>query len=98
MAALLLNGTTAVIISRLTLCIVNIYCSGTNMESKHKTYKISCSLVGHEQDVRALAPVFKPEGGIISGSRDKTARLWIPNEYVKTGVYYVHSGILTDLY
>lgn len=36
-------------------------------------YKLSCELFGHSLDVRAVA-----EGNncIISGSRDKTAKIW----------------------
>ena len=44
------------------------------------SYKLSCVLRGHELDVRALCPAVFPEGGIITASRDRTARLWIPRE------------------
>jgi len=43
-------------------------------------YKIRCSVIGHEKDVRAVTPSLFPDGGIISTSRDVTARLWIPTE------------------
>lgn len=42
------------------------------------SYKLSCVLRGHELDVRALCPAVFPEGGIITASRDRTARLWVP--------------------
>lgn len=44
------------------------------------SYKLSSALRGHELDVRALFPAVFPEGGIITASRDRTARLWIPSE------------------
>ncbi|XP_023235769.1 phospholipase A-2-activating protein-like isoform X2 [Centruroides sculpturatus] len=42
-------------------------------------YKLRCTLLGHSDDVRAVAPAYYPEGGIITGSRDRTIRLWTPN-------------------
>ncbi|XP_002740172.1 phospholipase A-2-activating protein-like [Saccoglossus kowalevskii] len=42
------------------------------------SYKLSCTLIGHEGDVRAVTTAYSPEGAIISGSRDKTARIWVP--------------------
>ncbi|KAJ7334356.1 hypothetical protein OS493_014667 [Desmophyllum pertusum] len=44
------------------------------------SYKLSSVLRGHELDVRAVCPAVFPEGGIITASRDRTARLWTPNE------------------
>ncbi|XP_069126256.1 phospholipase A-2-activating protein-like [Argopecten irradians] len=43
-------------------------------------YKLRCSLAGHQKDVRAVASGLLPEGSILSGSRDVTARVWVPNE------------------
>ena len=43
-------------------------------------YKLSCVLRGHELDVRAVCPAVFPEGGIITSSRDRTARLWAPSQ------------------
>lgn len=37
-------------------------------------YKLCCELLGHSLDVRSVCR--GPEGGIISGSRDKTAKIW----------------------
>ncbi|XP_064605533.1 phospholipase A-2-activating protein-like [Liolophura sinensis] len=45
------------------------------------SYKLRCNVVGHEKDVRALAPTIFPLGGFVSGSRDITARIWTPNEH-----------------
>lgn len=42
------------------------------------SYKLSSVLRGHELDVRAVCPSVFPEGGIITASRDRTARLWVP--------------------
>ncbi|KAK4875781.1 hypothetical protein RN001_012203 [Aquatica leii] len=44
-----------------------------------KPFKLSASLHGHSLDVRSISVTSK--NGIISGSRDKTAKLWIPNEF-----------------
>ncbi|KAK7867192.1 hypothetical protein R5R35_008386 [Gryllus longicercus] len=40
-------------------------------------YKLSCVLYGHTLDVRSIA--VSQEGYIVSGSRDKTAKIWKPN-------------------
>lgn len=37
-------------------------------------YKLSCELAGHSLDVRSVTE--GPEATIISGSRDKTAKIW----------------------
>lgn len=42
------------------------------------SYKLSSVLRGHELDVRAVCPAVFPEGGVITASRDRTARLWVP--------------------
>lgn len=39
-------------------------------------YKLSCELAGHSLDVRAVTE--GPDGAIVSGSRDKTAKIWKP--------------------
>lgn len=43
-------------------------------------YKLSCELVGHSLDVRALAI---GNNFIVSGSRDKTAKIWEYNGLVE---------------
>lgn len=47
-----------------------------------EAYKLRSCIVGHEKDVRAVTPTLYPSDGILSGSRDVTARVWIPNECV----------------
>lgn len=44
-------------------------------------YKLSCAIYGHNGDVRSVTAT--KDGKIVSGSRDMTAKLWVPNEYVK---------------
>ena len=39
-------------------------------------YRLHCTLRGHSADVRAVAAA--PGGGVLTTSRDKTARLWMP--------------------
>lgn len=41
-------------------------------------YKLSCALYGHNLDVRSVAVTH--DGKIVSGSRDMTAKVWVPNE------------------
>ncbi|KAK1175769.1 phospholipase A-2-activating protein-like [Acipenser oxyrinchus oxyrinchus] len=43
------------------------------------TYRLSCSVPGHEMDVRGLASTSFPEGAFVSVSRDRTGRVWVPN-------------------
>ncbi|AET39080.1 Doa1p Ecym_3619 [Eremothecium cymbalariae DBVPG len=43
-------------------------------------YELSCTLLGHEQDVRSVAVINNEQ--IISGSRDGTVRVWSKNESV----------------
>ncbi|XP_020365770.2 phospholipase A-2-activating protein isoform X2 [Rhincodon typus] len=42
-------------------------------------YRLSCSLAGHQMDVRGLATTLFPVGAFVSVSRDRTARVWVPN-------------------
>uniref|UniRef100_A0A8C8RS36 Phospholipase A-2-activating protein n=1 Tax=Pelusios castaneus TaxID=367368 RepID=A0A8C8RS36_9SAUR len=49
------------------------------MASAGGTYRLRCSLVGHELDVRGLSRGLFPPGGFVSVSRDRTARLWAPD-------------------
>ncbi|KAI4461369.1 phospholipase a-2-activating protein [Holotrichia oblita] len=44
-----------------------------------KPFKLSCTLVGHSLDVRSVCAT--ASNNIISGSRDKTAKLWKPNGF-----------------
>ncbi|XP_053715871.1 phospholipase A-2-activating protein [Synchiropus splendidus] len=43
------------------------------------TYKLRCSIAGHEMDVRGLAAAVFPDGALVSVSRDRTGRIWVPN-------------------
>uniref|UniRef100_A0A8D0E783 Phospholipase A-2-activating protein n=1 Tax=Salvator merianae TaxID=96440 RepID=A0A8D0E783_SALMN len=49
------------------------------MASVGGTYRLRCSLVGHELDVRGLSSCLFPPGSFVSVSRDRTARLWVPD-------------------
>ncbi|XP_014883971.1 phospholipase A-2-activating protein isoform X1 [Poecilia latipinna] len=43
------------------------------------SFKLRCSIPGHEMDVRGLATAIFPEGAFVSVSRDRTGRVWVPN-------------------
>ena len=61
-------------------CCVVLDCNRTVMEGVGMAvapYKLSCVLLGHSVDVRSVAVTH--EGGIVSGSRDKCAKIWKPN-------------------
>ncbi|KAM9251243.1 phospholipase A-2-activating protein [Cariama cristata] len=49
------------------------------MAGEGGVYRLRCSLVGHGQDVRGLTRSLFPQGGFVSVSRDRTARLWTPD-------------------
>ncbi|NXJ26027.1 PLAP protein, partial [Dicrurus megarhynchus] len=49
------------------------------MAGEGSTFRLRCSLLGHGQDVRGLTRGLFPEGGFVSVSRDRTARLWAPD-------------------
>lgn len=46
------------------------------METKIEDFKLSCELLGHSLDVRSVVAA---NNCIISGSRDKTVKLWERN-------------------
>ncbi|XP_026569208.1 phospholipase A-2-activating protein isoform X1 [Pseudonaja textilis] len=52
-------------------------------------YRLRCSLVGHELDVRGLSCCLFPTGSFVSVSRDRTARVWAPNS-PNTGFHEIH--------
>ncbi|XP_072542884.1 phospholipase A-2-activating protein [Salminus brasiliensis] len=54
------------------------------------TYRLSCSIPGHEMDVRGLAATAFPEGAFVSVSRDRTARVWAPNSSETSGYKELH--------
>ncbi|CAF3244551.1 unnamed protein product [Rotaria socialis] len=43
------------------------------------SYRLRCQLYGHESDVRSVSTITEYDG-IVSGSRDKTARIWRPSD------------------
>uniref|UniRef100_A0A673LQE5 Phospholipase A-2-activating protein n=1 Tax=Sinocyclocheilus rhinocerous TaxID=307959 RepID=A0A673LQE5_9TELE len=47
--------------------------------SGSNAYRLRCSLPAHEMDVRGLAAAAYPDGAFVSVSRDRTARVWVPN-------------------
>ncbi|XP_054665291.1 phospholipase A-2-activating protein isoform X2 [Grus americana] len=49
------------------------------MAGEGGAYRLRCSLMGHGQDVRGLTCGLFPQGGFVSVSRDRTARLWAPD-------------------
>ncbi|XP_026990269.2 phospholipase A-2-activating protein [Tachysurus fulvidraco] len=54
------------------------------------TYRLSCSIPGHEMDVRGLVTAGFPDGAFVSASRDKTAKVWMPNLSEKRGFIEMH--------
>ncbi|XP_071436872.1 phospholipase A-2-activating protein [Pithys albifrons albifrons] len=49
------------------------------MAGEGGAFRLRCSLLGHGQDVRGLTCGLFPQGGFVSVSRDRTARLWAPD-------------------
>lgn len=43
-------------------------------------YKLSCELLGHSMDVRAVCAGNVAGETIISGSRDKSAKVWVKEQ------------------
>ncbi|XP_046904858.1 phospholipase A-2-activating protein [Hypomesus transpacificus] len=54
------------------------------------SYKLSCSIPGHEMDVRGLSTAFFPNGAFVSVSRDRTGRVWVPNSSPDRGFTEMH--------
>ncbi|XP_052004239.1 phospholipase A-2-activating protein-like [Xyrauchen texanus] len=54
------------------------------------TYRLRCSLPAHEMDVRGLAAAAYPDGAFVSVSRDRTARVWVPNSSENMGFTEMH--------
>ncbi|KAH8412043.1 hypothetical protein KR222_007523 [Zaprionus bogoriensis] len=72
------------------------------MEPTLDNYKLSCELLGHSLDVRAVAAGGTAAGSgggqlILSGSRDKSAKLWTPvgNEYVESVTLQDHKNFIS---
>ncbi|XP_016954998.1 phospholipase A-2-activating protein [Drosophila biarmipes] len=73
------------------------------MEPSLDNYKLSCELLGHSLDVRAVAAGgATPEGGqvILSGSRDKSTKIWKPtgNEYLESLTLQDHKNFISYIY
>uniref|UniRef100_A0A7N5ZXT7 Phospholipase A2-activating protein n=1 Tax=Anabas testudineus TaxID=64144 RepID=A0A7N5ZXT7_ANATE len=54
------------------------------------SYKLRCSIPGHEMDVRGLATAVFPDGAFVSVSRDRTGRVWVPNSSPDKGFTEMH--------
>ncbi|XP_075999985.1 phospholipase A-2-activating protein [Genypterus blacodes] len=54
------------------------------------SYKLRCSIPGHEMDVRGLATGVFPDGAFVSVSRDRTGRVWVPNSSPDKGFTEMH--------
>ncbi|MCI4377335.1 hypothetical protein PGIGA_G00202520 [Pangasianodon gigas] len=54
------------------------------------SYRLSCSIPGHEMDVRGLAATFFPHGAFVSVSRDRTAKVWVPHSSENRGYTEMH--------
>ncbi|XP_029462252.1 phospholipase A-2-activating protein isoform X2 [Rhinatrema bivittatum] len=65
------------------------------------SYRLSCTLPGHELDVRGLACGYFPEGSFVSVSRDRSARLWAPSSphrgFVEMHCMLGHSGFVSSV-
>lgn len=49
------------------------------MDGQIAAYKLRCTLLGHSKDVRCVTTgEFAGEECIVTGSRDRTAKLWFP--------------------
>ncbi|EDW03341.1 phospholipase A-2-activating protein [Drosophila grimshawi] len=73
------------------------------MEPTLDNYKISCELLGHSLDVRAVSAGGRtPDGAqmILSGSRDKTTKLWkaIGDEYIESVTLKDHKNFISYIY
>lgn len=51
--------------------------AGSSSSCSGVEYNLRCSLLGHTSDVRAICVTHT--GGILTASRDNTARLWTPD-------------------
>ncbi|XP_053485199.1 phospholipase A-2-activating protein [Ictalurus furcatus] len=54
------------------------------------TYRLSCSIPGHEMDVRGLSATAFPDGAFVSVSRDRTAKVWVPHSSENRGYTEMH--------
>ncbi|XP_061566356.1 phospholipase A-2-activating protein [Cololabis saira] len=54
------------------------------------TFRLRCSIPGHEMDVRGVAAAAFPAGALVSASRDRTGRVWAPGSSPGEGFTEVH--------
>uniref|UniRef100_A0A3Q3KAP9 Phospholipase A2-activating protein n=1 Tax=Monopterus albus TaxID=43700 RepID=A0A3Q3KAP9_MONAL len=54
------------------------------------SYKLMCSIPGHEMDIRGITAAVFPEGALVSVSRDRTGRVWVPNSGPDKGFTEMH--------
>lgn len=54
------------------------------------SYKLRCSIPGHEMDVRGVTAALVPAGAFVSVSRDRTGRVWTPNASPDKGFTEMH--------
>ncbi|XP_078425520.1 phospholipase A-2-activating protein isoform X2 [Cetorhinus maximus] len=60
-------------------------------------FRLSCSLPGHEMDVRGLATTLFPVGAFVSVSRDRTARVWVPSSPAPLYILKGHKNTVCSL-
>ncbi|XP_067623064.1 phospholipase A-2-activating protein [Eurosta solidaginis] len=72
------------------------------MQATLNDYKLSCELFGHSLDVRSVAVGWETTEGqiIISGSRDKTVKLWkrLGDEYAEAVTFQDHKNFVACVY
>ncbi|KAF7706443.1 phospholipase A-2-activating protein [Silurus meridionalis] len=54
------------------------------------TYRLSCTIPGHKMDVRGLTTACFPHGAFVSVSRDRTAKVWVPDSSESRGYTEMH--------
>ncbi|CAL8241785.1 unnamed protein product [Merluccius merluccius] len=54
------------------------------------SYKLRCSVPGHEMDVRGVTAALFPDGAFVSVSRDRTGKVWTPNASPDKGFTEMH--------
>ncbi|XP_078070417.1 phospholipase A-2-activating protein isoform X3 [Mustelus asterias] len=60
-------------------------------------FRLSCSLAGHQMDVRGLATTLFPVGAFVSVSRDRSARVWVPNSPAPLYILKGHKNTVCSL-
>jgi len=63
-------------------------------EAVKMPYKLRSTLVGHEEDVRAVAPATHLPGAVLTASRDQSCRLWVPEDngcFTQSNIFCGHT-------